>query len=342
MADESQNPTAPRRRPLIVALLWGCVLGIFLAGGAEIVRMIFWHNQHVVMPGLVYRTAQLKDADLRKIVADKNIRTLINLRGRPISEWYVPECTTSQSLGISQEDVTTSANRLPSPLEIRRLIDIFDRAEYPILIHCQQGADRTGLASTAWQLLHTDADYATARLQCSPRYGHFRAMTTANMDYFFEQYEAWLAARASSHSSANFREWATRHYKPGIGVAGLELTDPPARSTVGQAMTLRMRARNLSDLPWEFKAGTLIGVHARYWIYDEANKPVFFGQAGFQNAVVGAGETIELILAVPPLDKPGRYRLLADLSRQNYDFFQFGSEPLVHEWNATDPAKPVN
>lgn len=303
--------------------------------------MAVLHNQHVVMPGMVYRTAQLKDAELRKIVSQKNIRTIINLRGRPISEWYVPECTTSQSLGISQEDITTSANRLPSPHEIRRLIEVFDRTEYPVLIHCQQGADRTGLASTAWQLLYTDADYATARLQCTPRYGHFRVMTTANMDYFFDQYEAWLGSRSATHSPAFFREWATRHYKPGHALAELELVSAPSEVPLGKPIVMTMKARNLSDQSWEMKAGTLIGVHARYWVYDAANKPVYYGQAGFLNGTVAPGEAVDLQLPLPPIEKAGKYRLLADLSRQNYDFFQFGSEPLVHEWNTTPPAKPV-
>lgn len=341
MTDRSTINRRGENRTFFVSILWGCVLGILSAGGTEIVRMIFFHNQHVVLPGMVYRTAQLKEPELKKYVALKNIRTIVNLRGRPISEWYVPECSVSQALGISQEDVTTSANRLPSPHEISRLIEVFDRSEYPILIHCQQGADRTGLASTAWQLLYTDADYASARLQCSPRYGHFRLMSTANMDYFFDQYENWLATRASSHSPALFREWALHHYKAGYSVADLSLKEPPTELPTGIPFVLTMKARNVSDQDWDLKAGTILGVHCRYWIYDAQSKAIFFGQAGFKNALVKPGQSVDIELAMPPLEKPGRYRLLADLSRQNYDFFQFGSEPLVHEWNATHPAKPV-
>ncbi|WP_020474125.1 tyrosine-protein phosphatase [Zavarzinella formosa] len=335
------NPLPPKNRPVWASFLWGCVLGVFAAGGAEIVRMVSFHNQHVVMPGLVYRTGQLQNDDLRAIVAKKQIRTLVNLRGRPISDWYPAECASSQELGISQEDITSSANRLPSPLEICRLIEVFDRSEYPILLHCQQGADRTGLASATWQLLYTDADYETARRQCSPRYGHFRVLTTANMDLFFDLYEEWLSARHEGHSPANFREWATRHYKPGVSLAKLELINSPVELPASEAIVFRLRATNLSDLPWEMSAGTLIGVHARYWVYDVSNRPVYFGQAGFQNGVVRLGEAVELPLPIPAMPGPGKYRLLADLSRQNYDFFQYGSEPLNYEWNAVDPAKPV-
>lgn len=303
--------------------------------------MIFFKNQHVVAAGCVYRTAQLNEQQLRQYIAKKQIRTLINLRGRPISDWYIPECACSQDLGISQEDITTSANRLPSPTEIRRLIDVFDQAEYPILIHCQQGADRTGLASTAWQLLYTDATYESARRQCSPRYGHFRLMTTANMDIFFDMYEAWLSERQATHQPAMFREWATKHYQPKHAVARLVMHESPESAPVNIPQVLKLRATNLSNEPWEFHAGTLVGVHARYWLYDSAGNPLFFGQSGFLNRTVLPGESIDLPLPLPAVARPGSYRVMVDLSRQNIDFFQFGSEPLNHEWIAIDPAKPI-
>ena len=156
--------------------------------------MIVSRNRHVVVPGRVYRTGQLTPAQLEAFVHRYGVRTVINLRGRPFDAWYPAEMRATQELGISQEDVTTSANRLPSPGEIRRLIEVFDRSEHPLVIHCQQGADRTGLAAAMYQLLYTDASYDAARRQCSPRYGHLRIHTAAAMDEFFDRYEAWLAA----------------------------------------------------------------------------------------------------------------------------------------------------
>src|SRR5204863_5012641 len=104
----------------------------------------------------------------------KNIRTVINLRGTsqrtPKEEWYIGECRATHDANVSQEDITLSAKRLPAPAEVRRLIDVLDRTEYPILVHCQRGADRTGLVSTAAVLLHTDATLDQARRQLWPRY----------------------------------------------------------------------------------------------------------------------------------------------------------------------------
>src|SRR5439155_4655128 len=201
-------------------------------------------NRHVVVPGRVYRSAQLTPAQLERVVRDHDIKTVINLRGRPFSDWYPAEAQTTQALGVSQEDITTSANRLPAPGEVRRLIEIFDRSEHPILMHCQQGADRTGLAATMYLLLYSDAEYADARRQCSPRFGHIPIHTAAAMDEFFDQYEEWLAGRREVHSPAAFRRWATTEYCPGAGRARLELVSGPGDAEVGRPVVFTVRAYN--------------------------------------------------------------------------------------------------
>src|SRR3954469_408702 len=119
------QPTARPRAPLARAVAVGLVLGALLACAAEIGRMIVGRNKHVVVPGRVYRTAQLSPAQLEAFVRRYGIRTVVNLRGRPFDDWYPAEMKATQALGISQEDVTTSANRLPSPGEIRRLVEVF-------------------------------------------------------------------------------------------------------------------------------------------------------------------------------------------------------------------------
>ncbi len=340
------DPTPPLtrpRRPVWVAAAWGCVLGAFAAGEVEIGRMVFFHNRHTVAPGRLYRSAQLDARQLRAEIDRKGIRTLINLRGMSEFEWYVNEAACTSAAGVSQEDVTLSATRLPSPKEIRRLIEVFDRTEYPVLIHCQQGADRTGLAAAVWDILYTDADYAAARRQCSPRYGHFRALDTARIDEFFDQYEAWLAASGGRHGPAAFRAWANGHYKPGPAWATLALAAAPAELPAATAVQLRLRATNVSDEPWAMRAGRTAGVRARYlvWALGGENEGVFYGDAGLRAGAVAPGETAEFTLALPPMPRPGRYRLMAELSRGDYNFSQYGSETLIYEWHATEPADPI-
>ena len=61
----------------------------------------------------------------------------------------------------------------------------FLSAEYPILIHCQAGADRAGAAAAIWRMTMAgdSREAALAELDC--RYGHFREATPA-MDWVAE------------------------------------------------------------------------------------------------------------------------------------------------------------
>jgi protein tyrosine/serine phosphatase len=137
---------------------------------AEAARVVGGPNRHAVIPGRVYRCAQPSEADLRELVRDYHVRTVINLRGMSrVHDWYAVEARTLHDLNVSQEDVTLSANRLPSPSELRRLIDVLDHTEYPVVFHCKQGADRTGLTAAVVLLLSPDATLSDAMRQLWPR-----------------------------------------------------------------------------------------------------------------------------------------------------------------------------
>src|SRR5438067_2964290 len=128
------KPRLLRRRTLLRLAAGGAVLGL----SAEAVRVFALTNQHTVIPGRVYRSAQLGREELGRVIAEKKIRTVINLRGTcPETEWYTAECEATAASGISQEDVTLSAKRLPAPAEVCRVIVVLDRTETPVLIHCQ-------------------------------------------------------------------------------------------------------------------------------------------------------------------------------------------------------------
>src|SRR5205823_11839393 len=121
-------------------------------------------NWHAVLPGFAYRSAQLSPDQLRAAARRVGVRTVVNLRGTsPDFDWYLDESRATRDADVAQEDVTLSAHRLPAPDELRRLVEVIDHAEYPLLLHCRQGVDRTGLAAALVLLLHTDATPAQAR-----------------------------------------------------------------------------------------------------------------------------------------------------------------------------------
>jgi protein tyrosine phosphatase (PTP) superfamily phosphohydrolase (DUF442 family) len=308
-----------------------------LGGGAEAVRVFLLTNRHTVVPGRVYRSAQLSAGTLGRVVAEHGVRTVVNLRGTcPDVPWYMAEARATVAADVNLEDVSMSAKRLPAPGEVRRLVEVLDRTEYPILLHCQQGADRTGLAAAAVLLLHTDATVARARRQLWPRYGHINAGRTANIDRFFDFYEAWLAARNEPHTPARFRHWATSEYCPGPFRARLGVASLP-EVVVGRGFVIDVRAENTSIEPWAFTPGAAGGVQLRYSLYTAGGTKVYVGHAGRLAATVPPGGQITLRAGLPPVAEPGRYLFHADLldtqaiDLHDADFVQYGSDPLMRE-----------
>src|SRR5947209_7129871 len=117
-----------RTRRLLAQVLAGVLLGTSGAAVGEVVRVAAGSNRHCVLPGRIFRSAQPDGRDLRQLVEREGIRTVVNLRGLCVGfDWYEEEARGTHDLGVSQEDITLSANRLPPPQELRRLVEVLDR-----------------------------------------------------------------------------------------------------------------------------------------------------------------------------------------------------------------------
>ena len=130
-------------------------------------------NFHEVIAGEFYRSGQPSIAQLDSYIKAHGIRTVINLRGEnPDASWYQQEVAQSQSLGITHIDFGMSAGKALTMPETEKLITLLRNAQKPILIHCQGGADRSGLVAVIYlqQIAHIAEDVAERQL--SPFYGH--------------------------------------------------------------------------------------------------------------------------------------------------------------------------
>lgn len=331
-------PNAPLRRRLGK---WGrrsAILVVLVVVGLWAAELYALGNHHTVIPGRVYRCAQPSARTLRDLVAGVHVRTVINLRGTSHGQpWYVTESQAAHDLNLSQEDITFSANRLPAPAELRRLIDIFDHTEYPVVIHCKAGSDRTGLASAMAMLLLTDATLEEALGQLGIRYGHFRFGRTAAMDRFFDLYQDWLGAQSATHTPQRFRDWALSVYTPGPAKSDLSWLDTPTKPVpTDQPFPARVKAVNRSQVAWEFRPGDYVALHLAYVLASEDRVGIYRGKAGLLRATVPPGGEIVFDVVVPPVPTPGRYVLTAELFdatgagvpfRVN-PFTQFGDEAI--------------
>lgn len=155
--------------------LWlaAAVLLLALSGG-------YWFgvrgadNLHTVEDGVLYRSAQMSGQTLDEVIRDKGIRSILNLRGaKPGSRWFQQEMAVTDARKVLHLDCKLSALHEVSPAALEEILRLVDAAPKPLLIHCEGGADRTGLVAAAWVFSREHARPEAAHEQLSLRYGHF-------------------------------------------------------------------------------------------------------------------------------------------------------------------------
>lgn len=180
------------KRTTITLLAGGLSLGAYLG----ILQLT--GNFHEVVAGELYRSNQPSATQIASYVKNYGIRTIVNLRGKNDGAgWYGEEIAKASELGLAHVDFRMSASRELSMDEIARLTSLMRDLPKPILIHCQSGSDRTGLASAIYLNQITGMDAEEAEGQLSIRYGHFGIpylSAAYPMDESWEKLEATLAA----------------------------------------------------------------------------------------------------------------------------------------------------
>jgi hypothetical protein len=196
-----------RRLALAVVLLFG---GLVLA----------WRlgdNFRTVIPGLVYRSAQLSASTLRDRILQYHLRCVVNLRGPNVDDaWYQDERTTAVQFGAQPIDLSTDSGYPPNPEELRELVTLLTTCPKPVLVHCNSGVDRSGIVAAICVLaLDEHGTLDKARQQFGLAYGQlpWRANTLRHKA-FLALYEDWLAQTGYLPTPTHFREWAFHVYQP--------------------------------------------------------------------------------------------------------------------------------
>lgn len=166
-----------------------------------VIGFYYWGNVHTLESGVAYRSAQLFPTRLKQVINEYGIKSVLNLRGKSKSDWYQNEVRACHDLGVVHNSWKISALRRVSPNEIAAILRTIKSMPKPILIHCQGGADRTGLISAAWKFVRTKGSVKEAREELSPLYGHipwFGNETIAmdkSFDRFVENYPKHMMLR---------------------------------------------------------------------------------------------------------------------------------------------------
>src|SRR5947208_2890821 len=94
-----------------------------LAATGDVAYKLDTANFAVVEPGRVYRSAQMPADALARVVRERGIKTVLNLRGPNADEsWYRAERTATLAAGATQVDVPMSSCQWLSRARLRALI----------------------------------------------------------------------------------------------------------------------------------------------------------------------------------------------------------------------------
>lgn len=145
-------------------------------------------NFHQITKGEAYRSAQMDGEKLTTCIVNYHIKSIINLRGKLNESWYAKEMKVCSNYGVRHYDVFLSAYHEPPAEATRILMDIFRTAPRPILIHCQGGADRSGLVAAMWKVCVDKEPKGEAGKQLSILYGHIPLGPPSAMDKFFKKW----------------------------------------------------------------------------------------------------------------------------------------------------------
>ena len=166
---------------------------------------IFWTNLAEITQG-VSRSNQPTEKRLKRY-KEAGLKTVINLRGWDNYAHYFLEERACKSLGIDLINFKLRARNAPSIEEINGFLSITKSAEKPILMHCKSGADRAGLASALYLLVHEGVPVEKAMKQLTIRHIHLDFTHTGVLDYFLQTYEQRL-----KFNNITFLEWVNSEY----------------------------------------------------------------------------------------------------------------------------------
>jgi protein tyrosine phosphatase (PTP) superfamily phosphohydrolase (DUF442 family) len=210
--EEIKNATNGRRRDIASSPYKHKLL----APAADYLNMLFVDHGifRVAYPNLhrlgrnAWRSSQPAPHHIRAL-SRRGIRTIVNLRGERRCGSYSLEQAACQRYSIELVNFHIRSRRAPYPQEIVASIALFDQMQYPMLMHCKSGAERTGLMSLLYLWLREGVPLVEARRQLSPWFGYFRCSKAGILDRFIEYY-----LEDTRQQPRSFLDWVEHVYDP--------------------------------------------------------------------------------------------------------------------------------
>jgi|GEM_PF-5207217 len=111
-------------------------------------------NLHTVEEGKVYRTGRLPLDTFEEMLERLGIRTMLRVvcLQRRNREYFRKAEAICERKGIKNIEINLKHDHFPDKDRLSRMLDVFDKAEYPLLIMCWRGADRSGVTSAIYKM----------------------------------------------------------------------------------------------------------------------------------------------------------------------------------------------
>jgi len=226
MLDEIMTQHERKHRPAqwlvrgVLAL--AALVGMFCLGYFLVQRYV-WLNLHQIEGTQVYRSAQPDEQLLRRLVKEDGLRSILKLNSRNSGSHSGQEEAAAEALGLKMTYLPMAMHRLPTHQEMIDLMQAIENAPRPMLIHCNAGADRTGLAAAMVAMQGGESFDQAAKRQLSVRYLHV-GVWGEDVDEILDQYRAdCRAAGVPTGGWAEFKRYLTESYRPSFYDAKLAI-----------------------------------------------------------------------------------------------------------------------
>jgi protein tyrosine phosphatase (PTP) superfamily phosphohydrolase (DUF442 family) len=130
----------------------------------------------VVEPGKIYRGAWQQNWPMRRIIRDRQIRTIVALAHPSDSPLAVREKALADELGVKWVHIPIADQRTPADPTVSDLVEkaadvLADPANQPVYFHCHHGINRASMVHMAYRMLHCGYDLQQAQQEIARSFG---------------------------------------------------------------------------------------------------------------------------------------------------------------------------